>query len=116
MSGATLGFFIAGLFVLFGFGLAVQMRVLAGIALKRAARARFPALEDGPARFAVVQAVNGADGLEAGDEAGDAAAWLRDEYPAAIGHVRLARKGAVLFGLLLFAVIVAWRVVTGGEV
>ena len=38
MSGQTLGFFIAGLLVLFVFGLAVQMRVLAGVALKRAAR------------------------------------------------------------------------------
>lgn len=116
MGGATLGFFIAGLFVLFLFGLAVQMRVLAGIALKRAARAKFPELDDGPARFAVVQAVNGGEGLEAGDEAGDAAAFLRAEYPAAIGHVRLARRATAVCAALLLAVIVAWRVVTGGDV
>ena len=116
MSGQTLGFFIAGLLVLFVFGLAVQMRVLAGVALKRAARDKFPELEDGPARFAVVQAVNGGAGLEPGDEAGDAAVWLRAEYPAAIGHIRIARRASMVSGAALLAVIIAWRVATGGEV
>jgi hypothetical protein len=115
MSGATLGFFIAGLLVAFGFALAVQMRVLAGVALKRAARAKFPELEDGPARFAVVQAVNPGSTLEPGDEAGDAAAYLRAEYPAAIRHVRLARRAVAATAVLLLIVIGAWRVVTGGE-
>ena len=113
MSGHDLTFFITGLLVFFGMALAVQMRVLAGIALKRAARAQFPGLEDGPARFAVVSAVNGRV-LDRGDEVGDASAWLAQQYPAAIRHVRLARKAAMVAGVVLFGVLVAWRL-TGGE-
>ena len=40
MSGATLGFFIAGVLVAFLFALAVQMRVMAGLVLRRAAQGR----------------------------------------------------------------------------
>ena len=114
MSGHDLGFFLAGLIVFFGFALAVQMRVLAGIALKRAARAQFETLEDGPARFAVADAVASKRALEPGDPMGDAAVWLAAEYPRAISHIRLARRASVVLGFVLLFVIVSWRF-TGGE-
>ncbi|WP_084420733.1 hypothetical protein [Henriciella litoralis] len=116
MSGTTLIFFIAGVLVFFVFALAVQMRLLAGVALKRAARAKFDTLEDGPARFAVLHAVNGSDTLEPGDEAGDAAKYLTAEYPSALAHIRLARKVSLIMPGVLLVIIVAWRLTTGGEV
>lgn len=108
MSGRDLGFFIAGLAVFFAFALAVQMRIMTGLVLKRAAKAQFPDLSDGPARFAVVAASNDRD-LEPGDEIGDAATWLAAEYPRAFGHLRLARKASILLGALLLGVVAAWR-------
>ncbi|WP_300377542.1 hypothetical protein [Henriciella sp.] len=115
MSGHDLGFFIAGLLVFFAFALAVQMRILAGIALKRAVRAKFTELDDGKARFAVANAVSGKRELEEGDAAGDAAQWLSAEYPRAIGHVRLARRATFAMGAVLLAVIACWRLTAGGE-
>ena len=113
MSQMDLAFFVVGLVVFFAFALAVQMRIFAGIALKRAAKDRFSELDDGTARFAVVNAVNGRTDLDEGDAAGDAATWLRLEYPKALRHVRLARRGSMAMGALLLAVIIAWRVSTG---
>ncbi len=116
MSQTTLIFFVAGLLAVFVFGLAVQMRMLAGVALKRAAHDKFPDLDDGPARFAVAQAVNGDAALEAGDEAGDAAAYIAATYPGAVRHIRLARKVSVVMPGVLIVIAVAWRLTTGGEV
>ena len=115
MSATTLGFFIAGLAAFFGLALAVQMRIFAGLALKRAARAQYPELEDGPARFVVVHAVNGSGILDDGDTAAEAVGWIRAEYPAALRHIRLARKATAIMAVLLFAIIVAWRLTTGGS-
>lgn len=115
MSQGDLAFFIAGLMVFFVFALAVQMRILSGIALKRAARAKFETLDDGTARFAVANAVSGPMALEPGDEAGDAAHWLAGEYPTAIRHIRLARKVSVAMPVLLVLVAAVWRFTVGGE-
>lgn len=114
MSVRDLAFFVIGLLVFFALALAVQMRLLAGISLKRAARAKFDDLEDGPARFAVVAAVNG-QVLDQGDGVGDASAWLAAEYPRAIRHIRIARKATLVFGALLLGVIVTWRLTGEGE-
>ncbi|MEQ9316187.1 MAG: hypothetical protein RLN72_10055 [Henriciella sp.] len=113
MSGRDLAFFIAGLLVFFVFALAVQMRIMTGIVLKRAAKAKFDRLEEAPARFAVV-AASGGRGAEPEGLVSEAADWLAAEYPAAIGHLRLARKSSVMLGGLFLGVIAAWRL-TGGE-
>ena len=115
MSGATLGFFIAGVLAVFAFALALQMRVLAGLVLRRAAQANFPELQDGTARFAVVHAVAGTDGLENGDAVGEAATWLRTEYPAAIRHIKIARVATAVTAVLVLAVLIGWRFTVGGE-
>ena len=78
------------------------------------ARAQFETLEDGPARFAVADAVASKRALEPGDPMGDAAVWLAAEYPRAISHIRLARRASVVLGFVLLFVIVSWRF-TGGE-
>ena len=114
MSGRDLGFFIAGLLVFFAFALAVQMRIMTGIVLKRAAKATFEGLKEGPARFAVVAASRG-QALEGGDVAGDAAVWLASEYPRAIGHLRLARKASIMLGGLFLGVVAAWRFTGGAD-
>ncbi|WP_018148856.1 hypothetical protein [Henriciella marina] len=115
MSGATLGFFIAGVLVAFLFALAVQMRVMAGLVLRRAAQAKFSELKDGTARFAVVHAVAGTDKLDAGDAVGEAATWLRTEYPAAIRHIKIARVATAVTAVLVLAVLIGWRFTVGGE-
>ena len=114
MSGQTLGFFIAGVLVAFAFALALQMRLMTGLVLRRAARAKFDELEDGTARFAVVHAVAGT-GLEEGDTVGEAASWLRAEYPSAIRHIRIARRATAVTGVLFLAVLIGWRVTAGAE-
>lgn len=113
MSGHDVTFFIAGLLVAFAFALCVQMRILSGIALKRAAKAKFAGLDEAEARQSVVLAVNGGAGLEAAGETGEAGRHLAAEYPRAISHIRFARKGTAGFAVLLLAVIAAWRF-TGG--
>ena len=115
MSGTTLGFFIAGLLAFFVFALAVQMRMLAGMALKRAAKAKFDGLDERTARFAVVGAVNGQRALEPGDAAG-AAQYLGGEYPTALSHIRLARKVVRVMPVVILVIAAAWRVTTGGVV
>ena len=115
MSGATLGFFIADVLVAFLFALAVQMRVMAGLVLRRAAQAKFSELKDGTARFAVVHAVAGTDKLDAGDAVGEAATWLRTEYPAAIRHIKIARLATAVTAVLFLAVLVTWRFTAGAE-
>ena len=109
MSGTTVIFFIAGTLVFFVFALAVQMRLLAGVALKRAARAKFEGLDERDARLAVAGAVDGL--VDDGP-----ASYLAGEYPGAIRHIRLARKGTFVMPGLLLVIIVAWRLTTGGEV
>ncbi|GGB72466.1 hypothetical protein [Henriciella pelagia] len=106
-------YFVAGLFMVFAFGLCVQMRMLAGVALKRAAKAKFDGLDERSARIGVVQAVNGGTALETAGIEGEVAQHLAGEYPQAISHIRFARKGTMLFAVLLIAVIAAWRF-TGG--
>ncbi|WP_370234309.1 MULTISPECIES: hypothetical protein [Henriciella] len=100
-------YFVAGLFMVFAFGLCVQMRMLAGVALKRAAKAKFDGLDERQAKLAVAGAVNG------GAEAGEAAGYLAETFPGAIRHIRLARKGTIVMAAALVAVIAAWRF-TGG--
>ncbi|MGB3625925.1 MAG: hypothetical protein WA989_08850 [Henriciella sp.] len=107
-------FFIAGLVVAFAFALSVQMRILSGIALKRAAKAKFSGLDEAAARQSVVLAVNGGPTLDAAGETGEAGRYLAAEYPRAISHIRFARKGTAVFAVLLLGVIAAWRFTGGG--
>ncbi len=100
-------FFVAGVLVFFVFALAVQMRLMAGVALKRAVKAKFEGLDERQAKLAVAGAVNG------GAEAGEAAGYLAETFPGAIRHIRLARKGTIVMAAALVAVIAAWRF-TGG--
>ena len=106
MSDHDVKFFVIGLLVAFVFVLAVQMRLMAGVALKRAAKAKFEDLDERDARLAVAGAVAGL--VDDGP-----ASYLSGEFPAAIRHIRLARKGTMVMAALLVVVIAAWRL-TGG--
>ena len=107
MSDHDVKFFVIGLLVVFVFALAVQMRLMAGVALKRAAKARFEDLDERDARLAVAGAVAGL--VDEGP-----ATYLTQTFPGAIRHIRLARKGSAIAAVALIAVVAAWRL-TGGE-
>ena len=108
MSGHDVIFFIAGLLVAFVFALCVQMRLLAGIALKRAAKAKFDGLDERDARLAVAGAVGGL--VDDGP-----ASYLGETFPMAIRQIRLARKGTAICAVLLIGVIAAWRFTGGAD-
>ncbi|MCH2458504.1 MAG: hypothetical protein MK186_10690 [Henriciella sp.] len=70
-------------------------------------------MKDGTAGFAVVHAEAGPDKLDAGDAVGEAATWLRTEYPAAIGHIKIARLATAVTAVLFLAELVTWRFTAG---
>ncbi|MEM5515731.1 hypothetical protein WNY37_02145 [Henriciella sp. AS95] len=106
MNDHDLKFFIAGVMIVFVFALAVQMRLMAGVALKRAAKAKFDGLDETQARLAVAGAVDG-------EADGEAAGYLAETFPGAIRHIRLARKGTIVMAAALVGVIAAWRFMGG---
>jgi len=77
----------------FAFALAIQMRVMIGIVLRKALIARTPDLDAGKANAAISWAA-GSNPLP-----GDARQWLREqvehlqaEYPRPLGHLKIARR------------------------
>lgn len=88
--------------LLFAFALAVQMRMMIGVVVARALRARYSALGVPESRLAVVLAGNG----EAGDEP---VQHIYETYPDQIKQLRLARRVSRITPVLVFLVIVAER-------
>lgn len=92
----------------FAFALALQMRVMIGIVLRKALMARNKELDAGQANAAISWAANPA-GLPP-----DARQWLRDqvdilqgEYPRPLSHLRIARRWCIIapaLALLLVAI------------
>ena len=92
----------------FAFALALQMRVMIGIVLRKALMAREKELDAGRANAAISWAANPA-GLPP-----DARQWLRDqvailhsEYQKPLSHLRIARRWCIIapaIALLLVAI------------
>ncbi|MEL6830563.1 MAG: hypothetical protein AAFO63_10545 [Pseudomonadota bacterium] len=104
-------FWILVIVVVFAAALAVQMRMMIGLVLRRALRAWRTELED-PQK--ANQAVLGA----AGDKAlpDDAELWLsesvahlRTTYPKPLGHLRLTRRFSALAPLVLVGLLALGR-------
>lgn len=83
--------------------LAIQMRMIISVALRRALAAHFGGLHtDTPYRLAVVEAT-------APSPASEAARHLAATYPAPLSHLRLARRACLIAPLLILPILAAGR-------
>jgi hypothetical protein len=87
----------------FAFALAIQMRIILGVIVARALRARDETLGIKASRLAMVRAGNG----ERDDDLTD---HIHATYPEQVRQLRLARKVSVITPLLIIATLVLWRV------
>lgn len=91
----------------FAFALAVQMRVLVGVVLRRALAAEFGGESASPAyRKAVVEAVGSAPQSKE-------AQHLYETYPRPLSHMRLARRVSVLAPPVIALILLAGRFALG---
>lgn len=91
----------------FAFLLAIQMRIVISVVLRRALAAHFGGLPtDNPYRLAVVEATTPSP-------ASEAARHLADTYPNPLSHLRLARRACLIAPLLILPVLAAGRLVLG---
>lgn len=105
MTGSDVAFWIIGGLLAFGFALAVQMRVMIALVLRRALRAMFG---DGADHTnAVREATVGVGNSEESQH-------LLDTYPRPLAHMRLARRWSIIFPVLLLGLIAARRLTNGG--
>lgn len=86
----------------FAFALAVQMRVMIGIVLRRALQARFPDGEDAGYRSAVAAAANRAPGDPLANH-------LTESYPRPLDHLRMARRWSRIAPVLLLGLLLIGR-------
>lgn len=109
-AGAVL-FWTVFIVLTFGFALAVQLRVLAAIVLRRALTARDPGLDEAQAGAAVAWA---AGGKPLPDEArpwlADAVAHLYQTYARPLSHIRLARKASFALPAAILVLVAARRI------
>ena len=98
----TVAFWVLLGMAAFAFALAIQMRVLIGVIVARALRARDKALPIRESRLAVVKACNGETGLPETDH-------IHQMYPAQMRQLRLARKVCVAMPIMIVLIIAAGR-------
>ena len=87
----------------FAFALAIQMRIVLGVVVARALRARDETLDIAPSRLAMVRAGNG----ESGDDLTD---HIHSTYPEQVRQLRLARKVSVVTPVLIVITVAIWRI------
>lgn len=86
----------------FAFALAIQMRIIIGVVIARALRARDKALAIRESRLAVVKAGNGETGEAAVDH-------IHATYPAQVRQLRLARRVSLVTPALILLVLALGR-------
>lgn len=99
----------------FAFALAVQMRMMIALVLRRALKAWNGEFEDRATANSVVM-IAAAPGELDGDvqpNQRDAAEHLRATYPNPLSHLRTARRYSLVTPILLFMLLVAGRTVLG---
>ena len=99
----TVGFWIVLGVLGFALALAVQMRLMIGVVVARALRARDPALEIAASRLAVVKAANGETGEPEIDH-------INTTYPAQVRQLQLARRVSTVLPILILALLILGRV------
>ncbi len=100
----------------FAFALAVQMRMMIALVLRRALKAWRSDFEDRvKANQAVILAAGPASAASADLEPAlqDAQQHLRDTYPNPLAHLRTARRYSLVTPALLLALVIAGRTVLG---
>ena len=99
----------------FAFALAVQMRIVTALVLRRALGAwREVFLDRQKANRAVILAAGAtplADNLE--PDMPEAVAHLRETYSSALGHLRTARRYSIVTPVLLLALVAIGRTILG---
>lgn len=80
----------------FAAALAWQMRLMIGVVLARALRARDAELDVRASRLSVIRAGNGERGSAAGDAAEAAIAHVQSAYPDQVRQLRLARRASLV--------------------
>ncbi len=93
----------------FAAALAWQMRLMIGVVLARALRARDPGLDVRASRLSVVRAGNGEAGSATGDAGERAIRHVQDTYPDQVRHLRLARRASLVAPALIVLCLAAIR-------
>ncbi|MEL7452924.1 MAG: hypothetical protein AAGJ50_06080 [Pseudomonadota bacterium] len=107
MSAGVSAWILFGL-VAFALALAVQMRIMIGVVVARALRAKMPDLSVAASRRAVVKAADGKPG-EAASELEPAIAHIHQAYPEQVRQLRLARGSCRVAPALLILCVAAIR-------
>lgn len=99
----------------FALALAVQMRVMIALVLRRALKAWRPAFEDREmANTAVMLAASAAPVAEAEQQdVAEAVDHLRSVYPNPLAHLRTARRYSLFLPVALVALLALGRIVLG---
>ena len=99
----------------FAFVLALQMRVMVALVLRRALKAWRPALEDRVKANQAVMVAAAAVAIpsDTDTDVADAAAHLRSVYPMPLGHLRTARRYSVILPFLLLGLLGLGRLALG---
>lgn len=105
MNSADVVFWIIGGVLAFGFALAVQMRLMIALVLRRALTALFG--ESADHASAVREATVGSSTSKESQH-------LVETYPRPLAHMRLARRWSLILPVLLLGLIAARRFTNGG--
>lgn len=99
----------------FAFALAVQMRIVTALVLRRALGAwRESFLDREKANRAVILAAGAAPvSSETDADTSDAVSHLRNTYASALGHLRTARRYSIIAPVLLLGLVAVGRTVLG---
>lgn len=97
----------------FGFALAVQMRVVTALVLRRALGAWREAFVDRQRanRAVVLAASTGPLPSDVDQDTREAVTHLRDTYDSALGHLRKARRYSIILPVLLLGLVAIGRTV-----
>lgn len=99
----------------FAFALAVQMRVMVALVLRRALKAWRPAFEDRASanKVVILAAATAPEPEDTQSELTEAAQHLRTTYPMPLGHLRTARRYSVILPILLLLLLGLGRAALG---
>ncbi len=100
-----IAFWAATILLTFAILLAIQMRMITSMALKRAAAAHLNEPADSKTAYAAVLEAAG------GGRESDGAAYLLDNQSSAISYLRLARKAVAYLLPALLAVLIAGKLI-----